>query len=255
MQSASLLPHDSYGRFLRDEIMKADPFYALSGIYSFAASTENEFLNLLGAELDSETKYLDHEKHMEASLRNLVYHRKILNAHAERIQLTIWQLRRHGSPDWPHLAMEQRRQRSPGSLQVPDIASNHVPSSEATEIEQVVSHLVDDYEYLLHRVKYLSMQYKEGMEHIRNSATLHESRKAIGQAEGVARLTLLAFFFVPLGFTASLFVMNFKELGDQLSIWIRFAISIPIFTLTLIICFWSQVSVFTVKLWRHVRGK
>lgn len=249
MQSASILSHDSYGRFLKDEVMKLDAFYALSDLYSFAASAENEFFNLLRAKLDSETKHLDDERHMETSLQNLVYHRKLLGAHAERLQEAIWQLGRHGSPDWPthQLTKEQGKTRPSGSdLEVPNIAANQVKSA-TTEVEQAVMRLIDDYEHLLNRAKSLSIQYKEGMEHIQNSAMLYESRKAIEQARGVARLTLLAFFFIPLGFTTSFFGMNFQELGDHLSIWIWFATSVPIFALSLIVCFWSTVSLLFTK--------
>ncbi|KFY83753.1 hypothetical protein V500_09918, partial [Pseudogymnoascus sp. VKM F-4518 (FW-2643)] len=218
MQSASILSHDSYGRFLKDEVMKLDAFYALSDLYSFAASAENEFFNLLRAKLDSETKHLDDERHMETSLQNLVYHRKLLGAHAERLQEAIWQLRRHGSPDRPthQLTKEQGKTRPSGSnLEVSNVAANQVKSA-TTEVEQVVLRLIDDYEHLLNRARSLSIQYKEGMEYIQNSAMLYESRKAIEQARGVARLTLLAFFFIPLGFTTSFFGMNFQELGDHL---------------------------------------
>ena len=249
MQSASILSHDSYGRFLKDEVMKLDAFYALLDLYSFAASAENEFFNLLRAKLDSETKHLDDERHMETSLQNLIYHRKLLGAHAERLQEAIWQLGRHGSPDWPthQLTKEQGKTRPSGSdLEVPNIAANQVKSA-TTEVEQAVMRLIDDYEHLLNRAKSLSIQYKEGMEHIQNSAMLYESRKAIEQARGVARLTLLAFFFIPLGFTTSFFGMNFQELGDHLSIWIWFATSVPIFALSLIVCFWSTVSLLFTK--------
>ena len=55
-----------------------------------------------------------------------------------------------------------------------------------------------------------------------NAATIDESQRAIVQAEGIIKLTGLAFFFVPLTFTTSIFGMNFKGItqGSQLSIWV-----------------------------------
>ncbi|KAB5584717.1 hypothetical protein GE09DRAFT_1067956 [Coniochaeta sp. 2T2.1] len=54
-----------------------------------------------------------------------------------------------------------------------------------------------------------------------NAAAIDESQKAIAQAEGVAKLTTLAFFFVPLSFTTSIFGMNFElSDGNHLSMWV-----------------------------------
>lgn len=55
-----------------------------------------------------------------------------------------------------------------------------------------------------------------------NAAAIDESQKAISQAEGVAKLTTLAFFFVPLSFTTSVFGLNFRELsdGNHLILWV-----------------------------------
>ena len=44
----------------------------------------------------------------------------------------------------------------------------------------------------------LSKECKKGMEIATNSASFEVSRRAISQAEKIERLTLLAFFFVPL---------------------------------------------------------
>jgi Mg2+ and Co2+ transporter CorA len=63
-----------------------------------------------------------------------------------------------------------------------------------------------------------------------NNNMLVESQRAIEQAAGVAKLTRLAFFYIPLSFTTSFFGMNFVQFGTgELSIWLWFAVSIPIF--------------------------
>ena len=62
-----------------------------------------------------------------------------------------------------------------------------------------------------------------------------KSQKAILQAEDVARLTRLAFIFIPLSFTASFFGMNFSQFtnGALLSIWIWFVVSVPFLLVSL----------------------
>lgn len=74
---------------------------------------------------------------------------------------------------------------------------------------------------------------------------LAEAQRSISQAEGLARLTFLAFLFVPLSFTTSFFGMNFRELigddGPNLSVYIWFAVSVPIFAISLSFLFWERV--------------
>lgn len=83
---------------------------------------------------------------------------------------------------------------------------------------------------------------------ITNRAMLKEARKSVDQAETVTKLTYLAFFFLPLSFTASLFGMNFKQFGTgSLNIWVMFVVLVPIMGVSCIICFWSQV-------WNFIAG-
>jgi len=83
-----------------------------------------------------------------------------------------------------------------------------------------------------------------------NRASLEESRRAIEQAEKVKRLTLLAFFFVPLSFTASIFGMNFKEFGQgHLSIYIFGIVVGPVFGLSAVVGFWDSFSIWLKSFW------
>ena len=67
------------------------------------------------------------------------------------------------------------------------------------------------------------------------------SRKPIGQAKAVARLTLLALHFIPLSFTTSFFGMNIKELkGDELDLRVWILTSVPVFGAVVIMCFWED---------------
>lgn len=49
---------------------------------------------------------------------------------------------------------------------------------------------------------------------------IHESRKAIMQAESVRRLSTMAFIFIPLSFTAAIFSMNVQELTNPPRSWV-----------------------------------
>jgi Mg2+ and Co2+ transporter CorA len=70
------------------------------------------------------------------------------------------------------------------------------------------------------------------------------------QAEGVVKLTRLAFVFIALSFTTTFFGMNFKEFGiGSQSIWEWFIASLPILTVTILLMRYD-VSV----LWRRRGG-
>ena len=91
--------------------------------------------------------------------------------------------------------------------------------------------LFKDFESLLQWTELFSHRCDQGMSIIKNNnAMLTESRPAISQARLVGRLTLLAYFYIPLSFTSALFGMNFSELnkGSSLHIWLFFATSVPI---------------------------
>lgn len=73
--------------------------------------------------------------------------------------------------------------------------------------------LLKDLNYLLHRTKILSKYCGEGINLVMNQSMLTESQHAMNQAAGVAKLTRLAFFYIPLSFTTSLFGMKFVQFG------------------------------------------
>lgn len=59
-----------------------------------------------------------------------------------------------------------------------------------------------------------------------------ESHRAITEAEGITRLTELAFLFIPLSFSTSLFSMQIQPLADPVPVWafMAFALSLSAFT-------------------------
>jgi Mg2+ and Co2+ transporter CorA len=109
---------------------------------------------------------------------------------------------------------------------------------ECSQIQDVARTLLEDYEYLLARAETLSGKCERGMNIFMNSAMIAESKRAISQAEELGKLTRLAFFYIPLSFTAAFFGMNFRELeSDMLSIWVWFAVTVPLFIVTILLLF------------------
>ena len=117
------------------------------------------------------------------------------------------------------------------------IAPLKSPCIEEEEVGITSSPLVTD----------LSREAKIGIANLRHRATssyqslmanmsIVESKRGIAEAEGVAKLTELAFFFIPLTFSASIFSMQVKELSEaetSVSAFIILAIIITVLSYAL----------------------
>jgi Mg2+ and Co2+ transporter CorA len=143
---------------------------------------------------------------------NLLYSKNILDQHAQNIDGTISFIKTY-----------------PGSK------SNNDTIDMIEEASAVATSILEDFEHLSNRAKALSLYCDRGMNIVMNNNMLLESQRAIEQAAGVAKLTRLAFFYIPLSFTASFFGMNFKQLGTGvLNIWVWFAASLPVFLISVL---------------------
>ncbi|KAH8906182.1 hypothetical protein BR93DRAFT_928786 [Coniochaeta sp. PMI_546] len=213
-QTARLL-HEEYGCLLDNEVMAQDPFYALTDIFRFAASSEAQFLEMMQSLLHKE---MDPMKHRRGSgsgsgsidktlvMWNLVYNKQLTERHLQRLAKTVEFLEARGQDDMTNGTLWPR------------------PSSESARntANKAARLLLADYRHLVRRATVLREDFVSSMTILMNAAAIDESQKAIAQAEGVAKLTTLAFFFVPLSFTTSVFGMNFRELsdGNHLSLWV-----------------------------------
>lgn len=210
-QSATLLAED-YGKLLDQETMMMDPFYAVNDLFRFSAFSEVQFLNLMEAKVKQEIGHSSLSKE-KPTLSNLLYYQELVDAHLSYLCATAEVIKHQGGLRWPHVSEQNRRQHEKGKA--------------ATES------LLKDFKYLMQRAESLLSRCAKGMNVIMNDVNLAESKRAISQARGVAKLTLIAFFYIPLSFTTSFFGMNFAELGNgTLSLWIWFAASIPIFIIS-----------------------
>ena len=211
-QSATLL-HLGYGRTLDEETFASDAFYALHEFFTFKAFSESQFLNVVEAAIAPETSHMVLRQE-QPTLSNLLYHKEILLNHAQELRSVIPAIKNRGSDQWPR-ALSEEQQRI---------------ACEAADT------LLHDFESLLQRTELLSRRCDQGMSIIMNNTALTESRRAISQARLVGRLTLLAYFYIPLSFTSSFFGMNFSELnnGSDLHIWLFFVTSIPVLLFSII---------------------
>lgn len=211
-QSASLL-HLDYGRRLNVEVAAMDSFYAMHEIYRFVAFSEVQWLNMLQAVLKEELAQSRLARYSNPTLSNLLYQREILERHSQRLRHTIDTIRDRSPDSWPSDV---------------STASGKAIANAAAES------LIRDFQNLFDRCQNLLQQCSQGTQIVAHNATIKESREAIRQAEEVAKLTQLAFFFIPLTFVTSIFGMNCKGL-DKLELWVWVVVSIPVFVVSLIL--------------------
>jgi hypothetical protein len=234
-QNACLLP-SQYGSTLDPSLMATDPLYALSELFNFVASSESQFLNLLQLQIEKDILFMPDK--MEQPVANLKHSKTLLDEHIQHLRSVVELLRNPTILDRSRARPSLKEtQQKPGK----DSSDAAIQDTRDT-IDAVLQDLLLDYEHLLRRAESLATQCLAGMNIIMNSAMLKEARKSITQAEVITRLTYLAFFFVPLSFTASLFGMNFKQLGTGiLDIEWMFVVLVPVFLFSFTVSFWDSV--------------
>ncbi|UPK94776.1 hypothetical protein LCI18_005711 [Fusarium solani-melongenae] len=202
-QTACLL-HEECGNLLDKSVACHDPYYACSDVFRFVAAAEAQFLEMAEVMLTREMAASRHgsvQAEKPLIMWSLQYNRQALMRHLENIQAILEFVEGREQSDYSHQGSLGEKSKVAGDM---------------------AKLLVKDYRYLLRRAEALAREYQAGMTTLMNAATIDESQRAIVQAEGIIKLTGLAFFFVPLTFTTSIFGMNFKEIteGSQLSIWV-----------------------------------
>lgn len=224
-QTASLL-HKDYGRSLHLKSMANDAFYSLNEVFSFAASSEMQFLNLLEVKLD---KYTGHDSD---SLSDLKYAKHILYRHMQKLQQVLDSIHNTKHPKWPKANLDDGFRK----------------------VRVAADGLEQDFKHLLNRAEMLHRRCNEEITVLLSSVSISESKKGIEQAKRVSKLTFLAFIFVPLSFTTSFFGMNVKELGaSSASIWWWIVFSFPVCALAVGL-FFCDVSKYLKALGRCFRN-
>lgn len=213
-QSISHLP-SNYDRYLNAEIMACDAFYAVNEIFRFAAASEGQFLDLIAekvrvASIGQPTPSI--------GLSELQTAKSLLEEHQQSIRENLKTVHDRGGPRWPCTTNKKWMRKT----------------------ERAANQLELQYEHLLNFCNRLSEQCTSGMAVLASAQSHQQSEKAIDQSEKIMKLTVLAFFYVPLSFTTSFFGMNLKELNTDLSIWTWFCLSIPLIFVSFLLCFWDN---------------
>ncbi|KAF5003987.1 hypothetical protein FDECE_9487 [Fusarium decemcellulare] len=218
-QSARLIPW-SFGQDLDTKTLQQDGVYAISDLLSFAACSESQFLNLIEHLIDEDGN-VESAPYSEAATdtrttSNLEFNKRVLEARLKMLQTTHTCIAAGGGPSWPRAKEEQQR----------EIA------------DAMRSKLERDYQELIERAQGLIKRCMEDSLLLMNKTMIRDTQRGVVQAEAMARLTLLAYFFIPLSFTATFLGMNVKELdANSLSIWVWFAITAPVMGLSLCLYF------------------
>ena len=193
---------------------ETSPFLALNGIFSFFICSSASFMALLTRKIEKYSIANDDASEVadSESLSNLLHCRKLLERLIEELQYVLAIIGRRGSPNWPQ--------------------SNSEPSEEAA-----VTH-DRDLRYLINRAQILRTRCETSITLSMNVSSINEARRSVRQNKALFRFTIVASFYVPLSFTASLFGMNFQQFGQgQLSMWVYFLVSVPVFVISSLFLF------------------
>lgn len=194
-QTASHL-HDNYGRYRDRELMACDVFYALGDLFELSATSRGQFLDLMEDKIRTLARVDPLQQHSDG-ISKLQLAGTILEEHARGVEDDLDVIRNRGGRKWPKATEE------------PLVA----------KADSAAAQLQGQYERLLKRYRHLIDQTRIGVGDLMNQQAYNQGEKTIQQADDVMKLTLLAYFFVPLSFTTSLFGMNVVELASGLSVW------------------------------------
>lgn len=187
--SLAMIP-EQYGLTLDKDLACVDAFYALSEIITLAASSENQFVNLLQTHIDSSLRLFRGQE--DWCIEKLQYIKVLLDETAERAFEVMHLLETEKDAKWPTSKADK------------DIAVR----------ETVRKALLEDYRELHRRSTVLSQKVRDGTTFITTGVSARASRRSIDQAAEVNRIAILAYFFVPMSFVTSIFGMNVVEFGD-----------------------------------------
>jgi Mg2+ and Co2+ transporter CorA len=191
----------------------------VSEIYSLAAASENQFLNMMERILSERIERITSTSNALPEAADLQYDRNILDAHRDQIRSTVSFLTAHDDPTWFLLSQNQ-----------PQHLEKEVTRAARQTLER-------DFLHLQNRVTQQILRCERAMDMITDKASLSEAQRSNSQSEGLAKLTrlttLVTIFYVPASFVCTFFGMNFKVFGQgDLDIWIWGAVSAPLLVLS-----------------------
>ncbi|KAL9611675.1 MAG: hypothetical protein Q9167_003704 [Letrouitia subvulpina] len=198
-QSIHYLQED-YGRYLKRSIMAHDAFYTLNELFEFSRASIDQLLELL--EGSTITKLPSDISRMS----ELLIVKSLIDDYRYYVRDILDIVRARGGPKWPRVKEVKLHEKA----------------------DRAASQLQLGYEHLLRRCERLSEQFASSIKMLMSLETQQQTEKAIEQTNRLSKLSVLAYFYIPLTFAASFNGMNFKELGTQLNIWTYFVMAIPL---------------------------
>ncbi|PLN81104.1 hypothetical protein BDW42DRAFT_185628 [Aspergillus taichungensis] len=102
----------------------------------------------------------------------------------------------------------------------------HLPDHPSVTLddEDIISSVSD----LFQEIDEMLDRLRRGSAALTSNMGLLDSRRSIDEAHAVTRLTELAFLFIPLSFSASLFGMQIKPFEDSVPVWIFLVVAITV---------------------------
>ena len=217
-QTAALL-HLDYGQELDPPTMASDPFYALHDIFRFVLYSERHLINMVKDKIENELDYTSLIQREHQNLSNVLYNKQILTRHVHHLRQTRDFIKARGKLDWPR----------------PETAAMQAIADAASEV------LLNDVTNIIDLAQSLITACDAGMTVMMNNAQINEAQSTLRQVESSGKLTKLAFFYVPLSFTTSLFGMNVADfgVGASLRIWQWITLSVPLLVVSLAFMLWD----------------
>lgn len=222
-QSISHL-HLECGRRLKVEVAAQDAFYALTEIFEFSAASIDQFLEVC--------EHTVRDERIRANATELVERlmlKKQLDDYRNYLKDTFHVVQNRGGTRWPRAEDAQCREW-------------------AVEVAQ---DLELRYLHLLARCERLQEECGSSITLLTNRQAQDQTDRAIEQTEQLNKLSVLAYFYIPMTFAASFFGMNFKELGtsSNLSIYLYFVVAVPMLIGSILAWFLKAGSI-----WAKLRG-
>ena len=217
--------HKNYGSYLKSEVMAHDAFYALNELFEFSAASIDQLLELF----ESNIRTMSHDTDTVGTSELLVA-KSLVDDYRRYVKDVLEIVGARGGPKWPRVTEPKQR----------------------VKADRAADQLRSRYQRLLGRCDRLSEYCASSITIIMNSETQRQTERAIEQTDRLSKLSVLAYFYIPLTFAASLYGMNFKELDPNLSIWTYFVTATPLLFVSLVAWFINIPSAFALC-WRFVR--
>lgn len=224
-QTLSFLPYEIYNS-TDHTVARKIPFYALHNIFRLVAASEHQFLNLMEQKIQDVGRS-DHGEDHRDSISEIFAMKKLVDTHKTRLRESLEVTEARGGPVWRDLATSA----------TPAAETSDPPSTQdlGKKSEQAAESLQQIFHQLVQRATAISSLCQDETARLSHDAVVHEAQRSLQQAEGLSKLTFIAFIFVPLSFTTSFFGMNIDELNSSgQPIWTWFVLSVPILALSVL---------------------